>query len=63
MSHTITAKAGPDSTFLFCSKVSLYHSTDNPIVVEDNDIRTGEAYAPTRTTNVESEIGTAQLQF
>ncbi len=32
-------------------------------MVEDNDIHIGEAYAPTRATSVESEIGTAQLQF
>ncbi len=42
--------------FLLCSKVPLYHSTENPIVVEHDDICTGEAYALTRATNGESEL-------
>ena len=32
--------------FLLYSKVPIYQSTENLIVVEDDDICTGEAYAP-----------------
>ena len=59
----IIAKVSLDGMSLLCCKLSLLHSIDYPIVVEDNDIRTGEACAPIRATSIESEIGTALLPF
>ena len=48
--------------FLTSTRYLFWRIPDDPAVVEDEDEKSGETSASTRTTSVESEIGTVDLQ-
>ena len=45
-----------------CSKIPFYHSTENTILVENDDIRIGEAYAPSALPGI-SEVLAPPVSF
>ena len=53
----------PVNEFLTSDRYFLRYTSDNPLVVEDDEEKTGETGASSRATSLESEIGVAHVHL